>query len=147
MIVVAVIGTLAVLAMPAFMASRIRSQNAAFMNDLRLLSHEFEMFSMAEGKGNYPPDAPVATAPAGFTGSGIRHFSWSELTPIGGSWKWDRAASRADKVYGCYGGISVVDPGRTTDQMQDIDSIIDNGDITTGRFRERAGGYIYVVEE
>jgi type II secretory pathway pseudopilin PulG len=147
MIVVAIIGTLAVMAIPAFMNSRRSAQNAAFLNDLRLLSQEFEMYTIERGKGNYPVDSPVATKPAEFTDSGIRQFSWSELTPIGGYWKWDRAATRADKVHGCYAGISVIMPGRTTEQMLAIDSSIDDGIITTGRFRQRTDGYIYVIEE
>ena len=147
MIVVAIIGTLAVLAIPAFINARLSSQNASFLNSLRLLSQELELYTLAEGKGNYPPDAPPATAPEGFDASGVRGFHWNQLTPIGGKWDWDRAADRGQKIHGCYAGISVVAPARTSEQMKDIDERLDDGIITTGKFRQRTDGYIYVIED
>jgi len=146
MIVVAIIGTLAVIAIPSFINARLRSQNASFLNTLRLLSQELELYTIEGGKGDYPPDAPAATAPQGFDASGVRGFEWDQVTPIGGQWEWDRAASRTEKIYGCYAGISVINPGRTSAQMVDIDEKIDDGIITAGRFRQRPDGYIYVIE-
>jgi len=147
MIVVAIIGTLAIIAIPSFINARRSSQNASFLNSLRLLTQEMELYTMQEGKGDYPPDAPVATMPAGFEGHPIRSFSWSDTTPIGGNWDWDRAANRNEKIYGCYAGISIIGAGRTSTQMEDIDAKIDDGNISQGKFRQHAAGYIYVLEE
>lgn len=147
MIVVAIIGTLAIIAIPSFINARQSSQNASFLNSLRLLSQELELYTIQEDKGDYPPDAPAATMPPAFDGHPIRSFSWTDTTPIGGNWDWDHAANRGEKVYGCYAGISVINPGRTSTQMEDIDERVDDGNLAQGKFRQHASGYIYVIEE
>jgi prepilin-type N-terminal cleavage/methylation domain-containing protein len=147
MIVVAIIGTLAIIAIPSFINARQSSQNASFLNSLRLLSQEMELYTIQEGKGDYPPDAPAATLPPGFEGHPIRNFSWTDTTPIGGQWDWDRAADRGSKIYGCYAGISVISPGRTSKQMEDIDEKVDDGNLAQGKFRQHAAGYIYALED
>jgi len=145
MIVVSVIGLLAVLAIPAVLKARRRAQNAAFVNDLRVFTDAgFAQYAITYG--NYPADEVPGVLPAGvgdFLPSGT---TWAGVTPIGGQWDWDRAASMGDTIYGCYAGLSVVNPSRTSVQMADIDAQIDDGNIGTGRFRQRTGGYIYVVE-
>lgn len=148
MIVVAVIGVLAIMAIPSFVNARRNSQNASFMNTLRVLSSQLELYSLHAGKGDYPPDAPVATEPAGFGGYGMRGFTWDEVTPIGGRWDWDRGDHRGDKVHGFfYAGISVINPSRTSKQMEDIDAKVDDGILAQGNFRQHASGYIYKVEQ
>lgn len=147
MIVVAIIGTLAIIAIPSFVNARNTSQNASFLNSLRLISQELELYSLQEGKGDFPPDAPVGTVPPGFESYIIRGHSWSDTTPIGGQWDWDRAPDRTLKVHGVYAGISIINPGRTSTQMQEIDKKVDDGILTDGKFRQHAAGYIYAVEE
>ena len=46
------------------------------------------------------------------------------------------------KKHGVYAGLSVYKSGRTRAQMQKID----DGDLTTGVFREHVDGYIFVLE-
>ena len=105
------------------------------------------LYSVQEGRGDYPPDAPEATEPSGFSGHALRNFSWDDKTPIGGRWDWERAATRSDKVHGCYAGVSIIDPGRTSTQMLEIDKKIDDGDLATGKLRQHSTGYIYIIEE
>jgi hypothetical protein len=65
---------------------------------------------------------------------------WTEPTPIGGQWDWDFLQ------YGAIAGVSVFMPDLTEAQMARIDARIDDGDLTTGIFRRRSSGYIYVME-
>jgi prepilin-type N-terminal cleavage/methylation domain-containing protein len=146
MIVVAIIGILVILGIPAFLQSRISSQNASFRNTLRLLEQGFELYSLEVGSGNYPADAPPSTAPAGFDEYKPRRFSWDETTPIGGTWDWDRAADRGTKVRGCYAGISVIAPSRTSAQMLKFDKHFDDGTLDEGHFQQHADGYIHIIE-
>lgn len=142
MIVVSIIGLLAVLAVPAAMKQRMHTRNTAFLNDLRVLSASFEQYAIE--CGDYPPDAGPGIVPAGFSPYLPARFDWDEDTNIGGSWDWDRASDPGDTVFGVYAGLSVVGPKRTALQMADIDAKIDDGNIDSGRFLRRDGGYIYV---
>ncbi len=143
MIVVSIIGLLAVLAVPALQNTRRRAQDAAFLNDVRIVEQALEQHALE--KGDYPVDALVATEPDGLGGYIKKSFSWSAKTHIGGAWDWDRGEHRGDKMHEiAYAGLSIIQPGRTTKQMEEIDARIDDGDLETGRFRAHDTGYIYV---
>lgn len=145
MIVVTIIGLLAVIAIPMVSKARMRAQDAAFINDLRMLV-QVGMEQHAIVRGDFPPDAPPGVQPVGIEDFMPRRIEWDEPTPIGGQWDWDRAPTRSSKVHGCYAGLSVYLPFRTTAQMQKIDAAIDDGDLLTGLFRQRVDGYIYILE-
>ncbi len=55
MIVVAIIGLLAALAMPSLSRARARSQVNYIKNDLRLISGAKDLWAMSENKGNGEP--------------------------------------------------------------------------------------------
>jgi type II secretory pathway pseudopilin PulG len=147
MIVVSVIGLLAVLAIPSITKARMRSQNTAFINDLRIVTDNgIEQYAMT--RGGYPPDAAAGVEPTGIHDSLPRNFVWSAKNTIGGLWDWDRGATRSDKVFGiCYAGLSVYRPARTSAQMREIDKQFDDGNLETGKLRSRTDGYIYILEE
>ena len=52
MIVVAIIGLLAALAVPGFIRSRMRSQGARIMNDCRLMDHAIDLWAVETGQKN-----------------------------------------------------------------------------------------------
>src|ERR1700736_516176 len=87
MIVVSIIALLAVMAVPSFLRARQRSQNAKFVNALRIASGAFETYA-AENNG-YPPDVSRATVPAGMATYFGPMLDWTKPTPIGGNWDWD----------------------------------------------------------
>lgn len=144
MIVVSVIGLLAVLAVPYLRRVRMRVADTHFLNDLRVVSAALEQIALA--KGDFPEEAAPATPPPGWEGFGPRRFDWRRPTPIGGQWDWDRAPVAGAKVHGCYAGISVLAPERTSVQMTALDARFDNGDLASGEFRSREGGYIWMLE-
>jgi len=144
MLIVSIIGLLAILAIPAFSRQRMQAQNAAFVNDLRILTDVLEQVALTEG--DYPPNAAVSTIPDGVAPYLHRSFDWSAKTPIGGYWDWDRAPDRTTKLFNVYAGVSVVGPARTSAQMRDIDRRVDDGNIYTGTFRARPGGYMYILD-
>ena len=146
MIVVAIIGLLATLAMPSMRNARQRAQNARFINDLRILSDTvFETYAIQ--KGDYPPDAPVGVTPPEVVDYMARRVDWEDGPSIGGEWDWDRAATRADEIHGVYAGISIVGVDRTSAQMRELDGQFDDGNLLAGRFRATAIGYIYVLDD
>jgi prepilin-type N-terminal cleavage/methylation domain-containing protein len=146
MIVVSIIGFLAVLAVPQVRHARQRSQDTAFINDLRILTGQlFDYHGF--GFQGFPEEMPPGVVPPAVTNSLPKRFDWAAPTAIGGYWTWRRAATRGEKVEGiCYAGLAVHQPKRTTADMRKIDERIDDGNLSTGLFRSITDGYIHVVE-
>jgi prepilin-type N-terminal cleavage/methylation domain-containing protein len=139
MIVVAIIGLLAAIAAPAYAKARTNAQNACFIADLRTAKHAFLQYSF-DHRGTYPPDVWPAIVPAGMA-EYLGTFPWTQTTPIGGQWDWDNGQ------FGSKAGVSVYQPAAGQAQMRQIDQMIDDGDLSTGSFRERAAGYISIIED
>ncbi len=138
MIVVAIIGLLAAVVIPSLLRARMAALRTTFINDLRIAHDAFALQSMANG--GYPPDQTPGVVPPGMEES-LRRMQWTRPTPIGGQWDWDY------QQFGFKAGVSVYHPGWTDDEMADIDSRIDDGNINTGLFRKRNDGFIYILEQ
>jgi len=139
MIVVAIIGLLAVIAIPAFSRARQYAQETAFINDMRIAVSAFEQFAMETGQ--YPPDVTPSVMPSGM-GEYLSGMEWAEDTPIGGSWDWDYLQ------FGNKIGVSVYFGGQNEDErMARIDDRIDDGNLGTGAFQKRNQGYISIIEQ
>ena len=128
MIVVAVIALLAAIAVPGFTRARKRAQNAKFLNALRVASDAADLYAI-ENHGKYPPDTTRGIVPPQLATYLDQTFDWTAPTPIGGRWDWEFG------VYSVRAAISVVD-GPDAERMTEIDSQYDDGDLTTGRFRQ-----------
>lgn len=137
MIVVIIIGMVAMLAFPTIMIARSNARSARFINDLRQARSIFETYALMNGV--YPADGTPGVVPAGMEDD-VKAVHWTEPTAIGGQWDWDFLQ------YGATAGVSVYLPELTEEQMVKIDSRIDDGDLSTGVFRQRSAGYIYVIE-
>jgi len=138
MIVACIIALLAVIAIPNFIHAREKSRNAAFISDTRTACTAFQMFAL-ENRG-YPPNAGAGVIPTGMAPY-LGHFPWIQGTPLGGRWNWD------NNLYGYRAGVGVGDPRASDEQLVDIDAQLDNGNLNTGFFRARPGGYVFIIEE
>lgn len=136
MIVVVIIGLLAAIAIPAFQRIKARSRVSSFTNDLRIASQAFETFAMENG--TWPPDG-TSSIPNTMDGY-LSLEKFNETTPLGGQWDWDFGQ------FGVTAGLSVRGPTANTATMTLVDASIDDGDLSTGNFRSRSGGYILVLE-
>ncbi|MGI8431842.1 MAG: type II secretion system protein [Chthoniobacterales bacterium] len=128
MIVVSIIALLSAIALPSFLRARRRSQNAKFVNDLRVVSGAFELYAV-ENTG-YPPNALPGVLPAGMDTYFGPSFNFAAPTAVGGNWDW------ANRKTGNLIGVSVFNPTADDTQMQEIDSMIDDGDLTKGSFQK-----------
>jgi type II secretory pathway pseudopilin PulG len=145
MIVVTIIGILAVIAIPNAVEARHRARDTVFMNEVRQVTgNAFQLYGFEYG--DFPEDAAPGVEPINIAEYLPKYFDWTEETPIGGKWDWERAADRSQKVHGIYAGLQVFEPGRTSGQMNAIDKAIDDGDPFTGVFRKTTVGYIFVLE-
>ncbi|MBN1558239.1 MAG: type II secretion system protein [Lentisphaerae bacterium] len=139
MIVVGLIGVLALLAIPNAMRARQRAQVSHFANDARLAADAFELYAMEHG--HYPNDVNRATVPPGMDAYLPQRIHWESRTPLGGVWDWER------NVFGISAGFSVVNPSATEEQFRQVDELIDDGDLDTGRFlRIGSDRYTYICE-
>ena len=138
MIVVAIIGLLAGLGIPSMLEAGIRARNNRFAAEIKAAGHAFVQYAMENGE--YPPDRNPSQMPVGMADY-LSNVDWTEDTVIGGQWDWDF------KVFGVHAALSVKSPNRTDARMKDIDRIIDDGNLSSGQFRQRSGGYMYVLEE
>ena len=137
MVVVLIIGVLAALAFPSFVEARRRSLMNRFIQDLRVLTDG--MVRQNAATLSYPPDRMPGQVPAG-SEEYVKSSIWSQTTSIGGNWDWDLGQ------FGCVAGVSVYQPTWSDADMTEIDARIDDGDLSSGAFRKRSQGYIYIIE-
>lgn len=139
MIVVAIIADLCVIAVPSYQRSRRSAQNGRFASDLRVAAAAFEMYATENNR--YPDESATSQLPTGME-QYLRGVTWSAQNSLGGHWDWDY-----DQGY-CKAAVCVELPADAdTLQMQDIDTRIDNGILSTGTFRERSiRRYAYIIE-
>jgi prepilin-type N-terminal cleavage/methylation domain-containing protein len=143
MIVVVIIGILATLGLPAFQQVRMHSQNTTTINDLRTFRAAFDTFALE--KGYWPPDSmgnawPDAATAAEVYDGYIKQTQWEKTTPIGGNYDWD-----PDQFFNS-NGVSVDAYTVSDDQVALLDKMVDDGDLTTGLFRQRGGGVIWIMD-
>ena len=138
LIVVIILGVLAAIVIASFGRSQSEASNGTFVSNLRAYANSFAVY--AHQKGVYPPDQLQGVHPPQMAGV-ILAEEWTRPTPIGGQWDWDFGQ------FGFTAGLSVYQPDRTPAEMADIDKLIDDGDLNTGVFRQRANGYIFVIQQ
>mgnify|MGYP001327102570 CR=1 FL=1 len=137
MIVVAIIGLLATMAIPHFAKARAATQNSRFAADLKAASGAFMTYAI--DNRNYPPDAQPSMIPSGMADY-LGRMTWTEVNTLGGKWDWDY------RQFGCIAGVSVYQPAADIVQLLRLDKLIDDGDLSGGNFRSRSAGYIWVIE-
>jgi prepilin-type N-terminal cleavage/methylation domain-containing protein len=138
MIVVAIIGLLASLAIPSMLRAGQDTRKARFAREIQTAGHAFVQYIF--DTGSYPRDKTPAQMPDGMADY-LKGFPWASETVIGGNWDWDY------QQFGVTAGISVHSPNWSDAEMVEIDQVIDDGDLSSGQFRKRSGGYIYIIEE
>ena len=138
LIVVIILGILASIVIPQFARASGDSSNATFVHDIKLLARLVAV--QQHHSGDWPADQQPGVFPPEMTGK-IDPGDWAETTPIGGQWDYDR------DVFGIVAAVSVETPQRTPAEMLAIDRLIDDGDLTTGAFRQRVNGYMYILSE
>lgn len=137
MIVVAIIGLLAALALPAFQRVKLAAINKRYVNDARQVRDAAERYAMENG--NYPPNGIAALHP-NLRGYVPDSLFTATTTPLGGVWDWDYQQD------GFTASISVYQFTVSDAQLRDIDRTIDDGDLTTGLFRKLGSKAVFIVQ-
>jgi prepilin-type N-terminal cleavage/methylation domain-containing protein len=140
MLTIAIIGLLAALAMPNFIVSRQNARRNIFIAQLNKLVGGIETYAIIEG--GYPPETAPGELPPGLGEYFTKSSIWTESTPIGGYWDWDYNQHN----FGTHAGVSVYQPALSDEKMMEIDGKIDDGNLYTGFFQKREGGFMSIIE-
>jgi prepilin-type N-terminal cleavage/methylation domain-containing protein len=127
MVVTAIIGILAGIAIPSFSYCRRDARALVFVADLRVILDSLELYAMEHG--NYPADAPCGQVPPGMEDYPPMR-GWTQPTVLGGNWDWEWHAS------GVTAGVSVVGDRLSPTDFRAVDQKFDDGDLQTGNFRQ-----------
>ncbi|MEM9347476.1 MAG: prepilin-type N-terminal cleavage/methylation domain-containing protein [Planctomycetota bacterium] len=139
LIVVVILGILAAIVIPSFASATEDTRKAAFAQDIRafetgILRYEIDF-------GEFPPDGGSGTVPLGLEDY-VNVPKWQSGSPIGGVWD-----NETDDVLTAGMGVHFDGTGQTRDAsyMADIDLMIDDGEVTTGSFRNFGDRYYRVI--
>jgi len=140
MMVVAIVGVLASAALPVYddYATRARLVETA----LRLgnWSREFRRWEIANDR--FPNDSHVGLPPGAVKTLNIIEAEWATPTALGGTWNWEGPDGYP------YAGIAILNPTATVRDIAQLDYILDDGILATGKFRQTPNGrYTYIIWE
>lgn len=140
-VVVAILGIISSIAIPAFSEVLRVSKVSRAASDLRVFSGAIETYSLE--RGGYPEDADHGQMPVGL--QEYMSSKWLEETPLGGLWDWDQ------DVFGVTAAISIrlpADPdARTTYMWFQLDERVDDGNLAEGRIRIAPSRLMFILEE
>jgi type IV pilus assembly protein PilA len=140
LITASIIALLAAFIVPAVSKAIERRENALTASHMRIAINAFDLYRSEEG--GYPPDKTPGVIPPEmvdyFNDLGIDW--WAEQTDIGGHWDWDNG-------YHFAYSISIASPTASADQLEELDALLDDGDLTTGDFRKVGVQHHYILEE
>ncbi|GHC04429.1 type II secretion system protein [Cerasicoccus arenae] len=136
MVVVVIIGLLAIMAMPAFQKARLGTQNSRMANDLRIFKQGFENYNL--DRGVWPQEVAAGVLPtemAGFLAATV----FEARTVVGGRYDWNFQN-------GTYqAGIAIAGSFMDDEQATNIDSMLDDGNLSTGGFQGDGGDYVLIL--
>jgi type IV pilus assembly protein PilA len=137
MVVVAILGLLLAITIPAVLRARETAMNSRYASDMRVVTTAFIQYSF--DNRTYPADSTPGVIPNGMS-EYLKRVPWTKTDALGGQWDWDY------QQFGVKAGVSSYHPNASIAQLQRYDAMVDDGDLSTGNFHERDQGYITVIE-
>ncbi len=140
MIAVSLIVLLMAVIVPAVNSAKKSRENAQAASKLRRAVAAFEAYRSETG--SYPADKNPGQIPPEMTDyfASLKINWWSSGTELGGGWDWDNG-------YNFKYSVSISAPTRSVEQMQDFDKMIDDGNLSSGKFRKVGTQYHYIIEQ
>lgn len=139
MVVVAIIGLLAALAVIAFRHHRVRAQAAALGSDMRVFRDALEQCVMDTGE--YALGAPAGQVSATFDPY-VRNGNFTAESPVGGSWIVESDVDGVKLL------VSVINFTAGIEPIELVDRLFDDGNTSTGNMRLMTPSkYSCIVEE
>lgn len=147
--VLAIMGVVTAIALPAFERMQRNSRLSALGNDLRVLAGAFQHFNSATG--GWPPlSTEVGVVPTGMQDY-LRETNWTRLTAFGGGYVWERDVTHNGRKVRAAIALQSTEasPVRmTAAEFARFDEQFDDGNPSTGFIQ---AGYLnlplYVIED
>lgn len=140
MMTVAIIGILASVAIPAYSDYTTRARLSETAVQLGHWSREIARWSAMEG--GYPNDSHIVLPPEAAADLAIDNDTWLAETALGGNWNYEGPDQYP------YTGIAILGATEPVRKIQMLDRILDDGNLTTGKFRQTDNGrYTYIIDE
>ena len=141
---IAIISILAGFAIPAYFSYRDNAKLSVIASDLRTFGIGFEAYISTNGC--YPPDSHDDAPYNLKNGYGTEDFlpigAWTTPPAWGGFYNWE-----GPNTYP-YAGISLFGTTAPQSTMSQLDRMMDDGDLSTGKFRQTPNGrYTYIVND
>ena len=140
MIVIAIIGILASIAIPNFIGYRKKARIAGAAADIKNFEKGFIAYALDEGE--FPDDSHIVLPDLPRMEDYIDPDVWGKTTALGGTYNWEGPDSYP------YAGISIFEANAPQRDLELLDAMLDDGDLTQGTFRQTPNGrYTYIIEE
>jgi len=140
MLVIAVIGILAAIAIPNYISYRKKANIANVISNLKNFEKGFIAYAIDEG--DFPNDSHMVLPDLPKMANYIDPDNWGQVTPLGGTYNWEGADTYP------YVGISIFEVTAPQEDLELLDRMFDDGDLTQGQFRQTPNGrYTYIIEE
>jgi prepilin-type N-terminal cleavage/methylation domain-containing protein len=137
---IAIVGMMASLAVPVYAQYATRARLVETSLRLANWSREFHRWEMENGR--FPNDSHIVLPPEALRTLNIINSEWLESTALGGNWNWEGVGAYD------YVGISIGGATASISDISQLDSILDDGDLSQGAFRQTPNGrYTYILEE
>lgn len=139
MVVVVIIGLLASIAIAAISRVREKTENSTIASDLRTFGAAFEQYSLE--LGSWPPNGDAGVVPTGMDDR-INGTAWRRGTPGAGRYDWEQG------TFGVTAAISLFGCNFNDTRLAQVDALIDDGNINSGRFRRVGDGRpMFILQE
>lgn len=144
LVVVAIIGIIAAIAIPNLLAAMERSRISRVAADLKTFETGFLEYALDNDE--FPPDSHLDAPYHLKNGYGTEEYlpieNWVAPEPFGGHYNWEGPDNYP------YAGISLWNTNATVEQAEKLDAVLDDGDLTTGAFRQTPNGrFTYIIDE
>ena len=140
MVVIAVIGILATIAIPNYISYRKKATIAGVVANMKYFEKGFMAYAVDQGE--FPNDSHIVLPDLPKMKNYINPGIWGKTTPLGGTYNWEGPDSYP------YAGISIFEATAPQNEIELLDSMLDDGDLTRGKFRQTPNGrYTYIIDE
>lgn len=140
MMVMALIGVMASIAGPIYSDYFARANLVETTLRLGNWSREFKRWELDNGR--FPNDSHITLPAEAARTLNILESEWLAPTALGGNWNWEGPDGYD------YAGISIVNATSPVEEIVQLDFILDDGDLSTGAFRQTPNGrYTYILQE
>ncbi|MBX2852858.1 MAG: hypothetical protein KTR15_14070 [Phycisphaeraceae bacterium] len=140
-IVVVIIGVLGAIAIPRLSRGSEGARVNAFVAELNTFAKGIDRYRVENGTDI--ADSSTGDMPAELSDY-LHENAWEGETPIGGFWDVE---SNGIGGYGLAVGVHFIGGSVDKDAVEQVDRLIDDGDMNTGAFRQLSSDRFYLILE